>query len=107
MAESKPENGISVSVSDVSEKNTASSSIKQSDSIAKEALQDIESGKNESVDDSGQPIKGKKLIAVLVALAMSMFLGALDNTIVSTMMPKISEKFSAAMLVTWIFSAYV
>ncbi|KAI9505217.1 major facilitator superfamily domain-containing protein [Coemansia spiralis] len=43
----------------------------------------------------------------MVALALSMFLAALDNTIVSTMLPKITEQFNALTLMSWIISAYV
>ncbi|KAJ2474842.1 hypothetical protein IWW56_005691, partial [Coemansia sp. RSA 2131] len=47
------------------------------------------------------------MFGVMVALALSMFLAALDNTIVSTMLPKITEKFQALTLMTWIISSYV
>ncbi|KAJ1879965.1 hypothetical protein LPJ57_002534 [Coemansia sp. RSA 486] len=107
MTKLKSKNTSPTSASSVLKENSATSSISTNATNDKDALQDVESGKSQSADDSEQPIKGKKLASVLVALAVSMFLGALDNTIVSTMMPKISERFSAAMLVTWIFSAYV
>ncbi|KAI9506173.1 major facilitator superfamily domain-containing protein [Coemansia spiralis] len=43
----------------------------------------------------------------MIALTLSMFLAALDNTIVSTMLPKITEKFNALTLMSWIISSYV
>ncbi|KAJ2657415.1 hypothetical protein IW148_005173 [Coemansia sp. RSA 1199] len=64
---------------------------------------DIESG----ADTEPPALGGKKMFGVMVALALSMFLAALDNTIVSTMLPKITEKFQALTLMTWIISSYV
>ncbi|KAJ2819397.1 hypothetical protein IWW50_005471, partial [Coemansia erecta] len=63
---------------------------------------DIESG----VSPEQTVLSGKKMVGVMVALALSMFLAALDNTIVSTMLPKITEKFQALTLMTWIISSY-
>ncbi|KAJ2829774.1 hypothetical protein IWW50_000662, partial [Coemansia erecta] len=64
---------------------------------------DVESG----VISEPMVLSGKKMVGVMVALALSMFLAALDNTIVSTMLPKITEKFQALTLMTWIISSYV
>ncbi|KAJ2693492.1 hypothetical protein H4R19_006007, partial [Coemansia spiralis] len=54
-----------------------------------------------------QILAGKKMFVVMVVLALSMFLAALDNTIVSTMLPKITQKFEALSLMTWIISSYL
>ncbi|KAJ2722205.1 hypothetical protein GGI07_003482 [Coemansia sp. Benny D115] len=89
--------------------NASSSALDSTDEKERAAHtdNDIESGK-EADPKSGQPlIKGKQMLGVMVALALSMFLAALDNTIVSTMLPKITEKFNALTLMTWIVSAYV
>ncbi|KAJ1961040.1 hypothetical protein GGI12_003470 [Dipsacomyces acuminosporus] len=52
-------------------------------------------------------IEGKQMLGVMVAIALSMFLATLDATIVSTMVPKIAERFEALANATWIVSAYV
>ncbi|ORX67883.1 MFS general substrate transporter [Linderina pennispora] len=74
---------------------------------------DIESGpESDPVADEKQQlnetlIKGKQMVGVMVALALSMFLAALDNTIVATMLPKISAKFDALTSASWIVSSYM
>ncbi|KAJ2797465.1 hypothetical protein H4R20_005170 [Coemansia guatemalensis] len=73
-----------------------------------EAGRDLESGQAAAEENNKQPVlEGKKMLGVMVALALSMFLAALDNTIVSTMLPKISEEFEALNLMTWIITSYV
>ncbi|KAJ1731436.1 hypothetical protein LPJ61_002536 [Coemansia biformis] len=67
---------------------------------------DIEGGASASAT-APQQLAGKKMVGVMAALALSMFLAALDNTIVSTMLPKITQKFEALPLMTWIISSYV
>ncbi|KAI8320363.1 MFS general substrate transporter [Martensiomyces pterosporus] len=47
------------------------------------------------------------MVGVMVALALSMFLAALDNTIVATMLPKIAERFNALANASWIVSSYI
>ncbi|KAJ1857386.1 hypothetical protein GGH12_002868 [Coemansia sp. RSA 1822] len=73
------------------------------DGLDKIEAKDVESGVKTELPVLG----GKKMFGVMVALALSMFLAALDNTIVSTMLPKITEKFQALTLMTWIISSYV
>ncbi|KAJ1647883.1 hypothetical protein LPJ64_000768 [Coemansia asiatica] len=74
-----------------------------------EVTMDIEGGgSDKKVRDNEQPlVRGKQMLGIMVALALSMFLAALDNTIVSTMLPKITEKFEALKLMTWIASSYI
>ncbi|KAJ1664692.1 hypothetical protein IW140_003978 [Coemansia sp. RSA 1813] len=95
--------------------STASSksanSVSDEKEIAKEAAsKDLENGDKETNGPKGEKefaFKGKKMIGIMVALALSMFLAALDNTIVSTMLPKITEKFDSLSQMTWIISSYV
>ncbi|KAJ1720683.1 hypothetical protein LPJ53_004722 [Coemansia erecta] len=79
----------------------------QKDIVQTELTKDTETGGKDDAKDEEPLIKGKKMLGIMLALALSMFLAALDNTIVSTMLPKITEKFNALPLMTWIISAYV
>ncbi|KAJ2778028.1 hypothetical protein H4R18_004849 [Coemansia javaensis] len=72
------------------------------------AGRDLERGGDGAIPASMfAPLEGKRMVGVMVALALSMFLAALDNTIVSTMLPKIAHQFEALSLTTWIISSYV
>ncbi|KAJ2058047.1 hypothetical protein GGI17_005279 [Coemansia sp. S146] len=74
----------------------------------KEAVSgDLESGQEVKLATEEPLIKGKKMLGVMIALALSMFLAALDNTIVSTMLPSIARDFDALSQITWIVSSYV
>ncbi|KAJ2007709.1 hypothetical protein GGI04_001417 [Coemansia thaxteri] len=68
---------------------------------------ELECGKHVDRTDEEPLIKGKQMVGIMVALALSMFLAALDNTIVSTMLPSIAREFDALSLMTWIISSYV
>ncbi|KIM25825.1 hypothetical protein M408DRAFT_73890 [Serendipita vermifera MAFF 305830] len=52
-------------------------------------------------------IKGKTLAVVWTAFLMSVLLVALDNTIVSTALPRLASEFNALNELTWIVSAYL
>lgn len=49
---------------------------------------------------------GARLVALVVSLLLSMFLVALDNTILSTAIPKITDQFQDLTKVAWYGSAY-
>lgn len=57
-------------------------------------------------DDSDRYLTGFKLFLVFVGLLLSIFLVALDQTIVATALPAIASKFNALQDLTWIVSAY-
>ncbi|KAJ2104507.1 hypothetical protein GGI09_000009 [Coemansia sp. S100] len=74
----------------------------------KEAVSgDLESGQETKSSAEEPLIKGKQMLGVMIALALSMFLAALDNTIVSTMLPSIARDFDALSQITWIVSSYI
>jgi hypothetical protein len=51
--------------------------------------------------------EGVRLVLLTVALAISVFLVALDNTIIATAIPKITDHFKSLDDVGWYGSAYV
>ncbi len=58
--------------------------------------------------NSAGPLKGKALMAVVSGLLLGMLLAALDQTIVSTAMPKIfGELGGGQQNYTWVFTAYL
>lgn len=50
---------------------------------------------------------GIKVVLVLVALCLSVFLVALDQTIISTAIPKITDEFNSISDIGWYGSAYL
>ncbi|KAJ7499726.1 DHA14-like major facilitator [Mycena latifolia] len=69
-------------------------------------------GQNEKVagDDSEEPVEypeGLKLGLISLALCLSVFLVALDNTILATAIPKITDQFQSLDDVAWYGSAYL
>ncbi|KAJ2549696.1 hypothetical protein GGH95_006200, partial [Coemansia sp. RSA 1836] len=90
---------------------SAASSAAASGELAKESKNvvsmDLERGRDAKPSTEEPLIKGKQMLGVMVALALSIFLAALDNTIVSTMLPSIARDFDALSQITWIVSSYV
>ena len=61
-----------------------------------------------SRDSVGTPLKGKQLAATVTGLLLGMLLAALDQTIVSTAMPKIFGELGGAQQdYSWVFTAYL
>ncbi|MCJ1243902.1 MFS sugar transporter [Trapelia coarctata] len=52
-------------------------------------------------------VSGLKLITVMVALCLAVFLVALDNTIIATAIPRITDQFQALNDVGWYASSYL
>jgi len=50
---------------------------------------------------------GARVVLILVALCMSVFLVALDQTIISTAIPKITDQFDSINDIGWYGSAYL
>ncbi|KAG9031729.1 hypothetical protein FRB95_002402 [Tulasnella sp. JGI-2019a] len=57
-------------------------------------------------DDESHYVDGYKLFLIFIGMLMSIFLVALDQTIVATAIPKIASDFQALQQVTWIASGY-
>ncbi|KAK2594521.1 hypothetical protein QQS21_007802 [Conoideocrella luteorostrata] len=83
-------------------------------SAGEDAVEDEKSGKQEDIsstaatdvpDDTEYPT-GMKLFFIVVALVMSIFLLALDMTIVATAIPKITDEFKGLDKVGWYGAAF-
>ena len=61
---------------------------------------------DEPLDESNFP-HGLKLAVIIIGLCLSVFLVALDNTIIATAIPKITDQFHALDDVGWYGSAYL
>ncbi|TLS21087.1 uncharacterized protein PpBr36_10492 [Pyricularia pennisetigena] len=63
---------------------------------------------NDSIREDGAPyITGLKLVLVITALCMSVFLMALDSAIIAVAIPKITDEFNSLGDVGWYGSAYL
>ncbi|KAK3673924.1 hypothetical protein LTR78_006126 [Recurvomyces mirabilis] len=63
---------------------------------------------NGEANDNQTPIRTKGRIAIIMcALALALFLSALDSTIVTTALPSIAEHFHSSSGYTWVGSAYL
>ncbi|KAJ6029823.1 hypothetical protein N7499_012236 [Penicillium canescens] len=67
-----------------------------------------ESGSDHSIDDEKQEYPPtSKLAPILIGLCFQSFCIALDNTILSTAVPKITEQFNSISDISWYASAYL
>jgi EmrB/QacA subfamily drug resistance transporter len=55
----------------------------------------------------GEPLKGRALVTVFVALMLGMFLAALDQTIVSTALPTIVGQLGGLNHLSWVVTSYL
>ncbi|CAG8623447.1 8796_t:CDS:10 [Ambispora gerdemannii] len=73
-----------------------------------EVLVDIvDTNKKENFEDQSQILPFKKLIFVFVGLLLALFLASLDQTIVSTCLPKIASDFNALDKIAWVGTVYL
>jgi hypothetical protein len=67
-----------------------------------------EEKENASPDDDGVIYpQGLKLVVILTALCCAIFLVALDQTIISTAIPKITDQFNSITDIGWYGSSYL
>lgn len=70
----------------------------------------VEAGPRTSTSDPDAPVEvyatGKRLVPVVAALVASVFLVALDMTIIGTAIPKITDDFDGLNMVSWYGSVY-
>ncbi|KAF7302872.1 Major facilitator superfamily transporter [Mycena kentingensis (nom. inval.)] len=70
----------------------------------------VHTDEKKAIDESGDAVvypQGLKLGLITLALCLSVFLVALDNTIIATAIPKITDKFQSLDDVGWYGSAYL
>ncbi|KAL3474760.1 MFS general substrate transporter [Aspergillus californicus] len=72
----------------------------------KEKVEDEKSGIPETVLDKAQYPHGLRLALIVLAIMFSIFLMALDQTIIATAIPKITDDFKGLANVSWYGSAY-
>lgn len=74
---------------------------------AEEVLEEtIEKPSNEPSDDGAEYPHGFKLISLITALCLAIFLVALDQTIIATAIPRITDHFNSINDIGWYGSAY-
>jgi hypothetical protein len=56
--------------------------------------------------DTSQHVTGLKLVTLVIALCLAVFLVALDQTIIATAIPKITDHFDSISDIGWYGSAY-
>lgn len=64
-------------------------------------------GTTETPQGSGRTLRGPALVAVLVALMLTLLLEALDQTVVGVALPKIIGELNGFSLYTWVATAYL
>ncbi|CAG8564706.1 11503_t:CDS:10 [Ambispora leptoticha] len=62
---------------------------------------------NDNFEDQSQILPFKQLVVVFVGLLLALFLAALDQTIVSTCLPKIASEFDALDKIAWVGTVYL
>ncbi|KAK9893727.1 MFS general substrate transporter [Cystobasidium minutum MCA 4210] len=67
---------------------------------------DVEQAKQAPVQDESKLLHGSKLALVFAGMLLSVFLIALDQTILAPALPVIASKFNALEQIAWIASAY-
>ncbi|KAI8367380.1 major facilitator superfamily domain-containing protein [Choanephora cucurbitarum] len=91
--------------------DTSISTLDQHDApSAKEATTtSVESGKEDNVDALEAVGRKAKIgrILTFIGLQIALFLGALDNTIVATALPRIGSDFNQMSIVAWVATAYI
>jgi len=84
---------------------TEDPSITASD-IVKDAQAEYGPAKEESPEDTNHYLTGFKLVTLVIALCLAVFLVALDQTIIATAIPKITDHFNSISDIGWYGSAY-
>ncbi|KAK2825681.1 MFS sugar transporter, partial [Arthroderma sp. PD_2] len=89
-----PSNGPSINEQDVAEKSAMSDTKDESYTADED-------------DETVNHVTGLKLLIIIVGLCLSVLLVALDNTIIATAIPKITDQFHALEDIGWYGSSYL
>ncbi|KAJ7075565.1 major facilitator superfamily domain-containing protein [Mycena belliarum] len=85
----------------------SSPTIRHSNDAPRDSQQLKEKAANIVDEDAVEYPEGLKLLLVTLALCLSVFLVALDNTIIATAIPKITDQFQSLDDIGWYGSAYL
>ena len=77
------------------------------DNALEKRIEGIEQDVDEEADNEDDYPKSMKLVLITIALCLSVFCMALDNTIISTAIPRITDDFHSINDVGWYGSAYL
>jgi hypothetical protein len=96
--------------------HTDSTSVSSSDGLGEKDVREVDETKvkdpeSQSVaasepEDTSKYPHGLKLITLIIALCLAVFLVALDQTIIATAIPKITDRFHSINDIGWYGSAY-
>ncbi|KAI8378397.1 major facilitator superfamily domain-containing protein [Blakeslea trispora] len=89
--------------------DTSISTLDQHDSQSAKEATPFESDKENNVDALEATSRKAKIgrILTFIGLQIALFLGALDNTIVATALPRIGSDFNQMSIVAWVATAYI
>ncbi|KAF2835490.1 MFS general substrate transporter [Patellaria atrata CBS 101060] len=88
------------------EKHTESKKEDEATSVRPEALKNEEEDIDPKMEDEAQQPKGMSILLVMISIYLSLFLVALDRTIIATAIPRITDDFNSLEDVGWYGSAY-
>lgn len=91
------------------EKQSAHDSLKAGDTASStldESPRNIAKNEGEAEEDTSDYPAGFKLVTLIIALCLAVFLVALDQTIIATAIPKITDHFNSIADIGWYGSAY-
>jgi hypothetical protein len=91
------------------EKQSVRDSLKAGDTASStldETPKDIGKNEGEAEEDTSDYPTGFKLVTLIIALCLAVFLVALDQTIIATAIPKITDHFNSIADIGWYGSAY-
>lgn len=97
-----------IDVTTTAQESRSPSTQQDADTALEKRIEGIEQDEEEQEeeDETDYPKKGK-LVLISVALCLSVFCMALDNTIIATAIPRITDQFHAINDVGWYGSAYL
>lgn len=96
----KPVEGVSAAEVDLQAKSKKPSTIASSEEPCE--VTEAKSGSDQRQDDEGPKYpEGLKLVTIVAALCLAVFLVALDQTIISTAIPKITDQFHSIDDIGW------
>ncbi|KAF1796407.1 major facilitator superfamily domain-containing protein [Mucor lusitanicus] len=104
-------NGSSISTTAAATTSKDNDDLQHSSSSLSTEKPDLEQTESKGLDEHAEKKRLKKekvgRILTFIGLQVSLFLAALDNTIVATALPKIGSDFNQMSIVAWVATAYI